>query len=492
MLLTLKSKKLAVASIRRSSTNQKGNNSFEVQKLAIQDLAKKKGYLLPDEFIFYDDAVSAFKVKASKRDGLNKMKRIILTEDIGAVIFYDFSRIDRKIYSFVSEFYYDVINKKPNLKFFTTTKEEAWTPADLDVKLQLIIANAESNEKSRRAVDSQKTDLNLKVVKRPGSTSPFGYKHNKERKQLVPNKDEEIVLFIFYLASWGHSVQKVADILNEAEIPSPSKKKWQASTIDNMLKNPVYLGHLDWNIKGEQIFEERTHEPIVPSSLIRLIEINRSLKKKYNKFETPFLFGNLLYCENCEYRLKHRNSSTKKKGIKYAYLKYYCTNCPFEIEAESLNHLLINYIQKQLAVSFKINSSTVTSSLLNYSDTLKDFLVQLKAQEKLRQENQKSQIEKGLKLDSVFRNVEKRIQKQIHNVNLTIQDIENLLEPDNIDIFLHNFEQLNLNELSHTELRLVFLYFIESIRINDRMGTDLKFNVLFKVNPVVLLENTIG
>ncbi|MFE4074403.1 recombinase family protein [Peribacillus sp. YIM B13477] len=491
-MLTLKSKKLAVASIRRSSTNQKGNNSFEVQKLAIQDLAKKKGYLLPDEFIFYDDAVSAFKVKASKRDGLNKMKRIILTEDIGAVIFYDFSRIDRKIYSFVSEFYYDVINKKPNLKFFTTTKEEAWTPADLDVKLQLIIANAESNEKSRRAVDSQKTDMNLKVVKRPGSTSPFGYKHNKERKQLVPNKDEEIVLFIFYLASWGHSVQKVADILNEAEIPSPSKKKWQASTIDNMLKNPVYLGHLDWNIKGEQIFEERTHEPIVPSSLIRLIEINRSLKKKYNKFETPFLFGNLLYCENCEYRLKHRNSSTKKKGIKYAYLKYYCTNCPFEIEAESLNHLLINYIQKQLAVSFKINSSTVTSSLLNYSDTLKDFLVQLKAQEKLRQENQKSQIEKGLKLDSVFRNVEKRIQKQIHNVNLTIQDIENLLEPDNIDIFLHNFEQLNLNELSHTELRLVFLYFIESIRINDRMGTDLKFNVLFKVNPVVLLENTIG
>ncbi|MGG6362229.1 hypothetical protein ACQ5SI_23860 [Peribacillus frigoritolerans] len=190
--------------------------------------------------------------------------------------------------------------------------------------------------------------------------------------------------------------------------------------------------------------------------------------------------------------LLHRNSSTKKKGIKYAYLKYYCTNCLFEIEAESLNQLLIDYFQKQLAVSFKINSSTITRSLINYSDTLKDFLVQLKAREKLLQENQKSQNEKGLKLDSVFRNVEKRIQKQIHNVNQTIQDIENLLEPDNINIFLHNFEQLDLNELSHTEQRLVFLYFIESIRINDRMGTDLKFNVLFKVNPVVLLENIIG
>ncbi|MGZ9816196.1 hypothetical protein ACXM0N_09725 [Peribacillus simplex] len=145
-----------------------------------------------------------------------------------------------------------------------------------------------------------------------------------------------------------------------------------------------------------------------------------------------------------------------------------------------------------MSVSFKINSSTVTSSLLNYSNTLKDFLVQLKGKEELIQDNQKSQIEIGLKLDSVFRNVEKRIQKQIHKVNQTIQDIEILLEPDNINVFLHNFEQLDLKELSLTEQRLVFLYFIDSIRINDRMGTDLKFNVLFKVNPVVLLENIIG
>lgn len=82
-------------------------------------------------------------------------------------------------------------------------------------------------------------------------------------------------------------------------------------------------------------------------------------------------------------------------------------------------------------------------------------------------------------LESVFRNVVKRIQKQIHQVNQTIQDIEILLEPDNINVFLNNFEQLNLNEISHTEQRLVFLYFIDSIRINDRKGTDLKFNVLF-------------
>lgn len=173
------------------------------------------------------------------------------------------------------------------------------------------------------------------------------------------------------------------------------------------------------------------------------------------------------------------------------FLKYYCTNCPFEIEAESLNQLLIDYFQIQLAVSFKINSITVTRSLINYSDTLKDFLVQLKAREKLLQENQKSQNEKA-KIGQRISKCSKEDTKANSYVNQTIQDIENLLEPDNINIFLHNFEQLDLNELSHTEQRLVFLYFIESIRINDRMGTDLKFNVLFKVNPVVLLENIIG
>lgn len=489
------SSKLAVASIRRSSTNQEGNNSFEIQKLAIKDFAKEKGYFLPDEFIFCDDSVSAFKIRASKRPGLNKMKAIVLSENIEAVIFYDFSRIDRKIYSFVSEFYYEVMNEKPNLKFFTTTKNDAWTPADLDVKLQLIIANSESVEKSRRAVDNQKAELNSEQVKRPGSTVPFGY--TQLNKHLIPNDDAQIVLFIFYLSSWGHSIKKIADILNEAEILSPFKKKWQPSTLDNMLKNPVYLGHLDWNFRGENIHEKRfysedTHESIVPATLIRLIDINRSLKKKYNKFETPFLFGSLLYCEKCNIQLQHRNCSTKKKGIKYTYLKYYCTGCQLDIQTEDLNQLLIEYVQKQMGVSFKINSSTVKDLLLNHSNTLKDTLEQLLEQEKLVLENEMVQIEKGLKLNSIFRNVKMKIEKQIQQVNKTRQNIENHLEPDNINVLLNKFEQVNISELSPTEQRLVFLYFIDSIKITDKKGTNLKFNVIFKVNPVVLLDNKDG
>lgn len=75
------------------------------------------------------------------------MKEIVLSHDVSAIIFYDFSRIDRKIYSFVSEFYMDVIAKKPHLNFYTTTKQDEWTSADLDVKLHLIMANGESNDK---------------------------------------------------------------------------------------------------------------------------------------------------------------------------------------------------------------------------------------------------------------------------------------------------------------------------------------------------------
>lgn len=49
-------RKLAVASIRRSSHKQDGNQSFEIQRMAIMDYAEKQGYYLPEEFIFYDNA----------------------------------------------------------------------------------------------------------------------------------------------------------------------------------------------------------------------------------------------------------------------------------------------------------------------------------------------------------------------------------------------------------------------------------------------------
>ncbi|MCL9638019.1 recombinase family protein [Bacillus zanthoxyli] len=491
----IEKRKLAVASIRRSSYNQEGNQSFEIQKLAIQDYAEKKNYHLPEEFIFVDDAVSAYRTLASQRNGLNEMKKVVLAEDIHAIIFYDFSRIDRRIYSFVSEFYYDVISKKPDMKFFTTTKEDAWKPSDIDVKLQLIFANAESNEKSRRAVDAQIKDLHT-AQKRPGSVVPYGYV--QEEKQLIPSEQAHNVLFIFHLAAWGHSLQKITNTLNEANIPSPTNKQWRTSTVENILKNPVYKGTLNWSFKrkmkeNQEYVLSHTHPALVPEIMYQMIELNRNLKKVYNKFDTPFLFSGILKCEECNELLQHRNASTKKNNVKYIYMKYQCTNCNYEIEAQSFTKVVLKKIDEQFSMALKVNSRYIKSLLDDYLFRLNSQRENLNNKLQLILANEKYVSEyQSLNLSSVFRNTKQKFNNQISELDNAMIKLKKIQCQSEIDFFIEYFKSLKLSSLSAVEQRLILLYFLKEIQINYTQKDSLEFSIQFKANPIAFISESIG
>lgn len=488
-------RRLAVASIRRSSHNQEGNQSFEIQKLAIKDYAEKKNYYLPEEFIFLDDATSAYRTPASQRNGLNQMKKIVLSEDIDAIIFYDFSRIDRKIYSFVSEFYYDVIQKKPNIKFFTTTKEDSWKPSDIDVKLQLIFANAESNEKSRRAVDAQVKDLAVEK-KRPGAVVPYGYV--QKDKVLIPSEHASNVLFIFYLGAWGHSIQRITDTLNSANIPSPTNKRWRTSTVENILKNPVYKGTLSWAFRKNQKENQEhvlnnAHQAIVPEVIYQMVEFNRNLKKVYNKFDTPFLLNGLLKCESCNELLHHRNSSTKKKDVKYTYMKYQCPNCKYEIEAQSFNEKVLEKIDEQFSMSLKINSEYIRRLLDDYSVNLDKHLENSHQKLQLIVENEEQALKyQDLNLSSVFRNTKQKLNHQINELNDARVKVEKIQSQSEIDFLVKYFESLKLSNLSTVEQRLTLLYFVKEIQTKYLEKDSLEFSIQFKANPVAFIINSVG
>ncbi|RSK26542.1 recombinase family protein [Bacillus sp. HMF5848] len=489
-----KKQKVAAAMIRRSSHKQKGNDSFEIQLSHIKDYAKAKGLLLPSDNIFYDDGVSAFKKNANERKGLNKLKDAILTRNIDAVIFYDFSRIDRKIYSFVSEFYNDVIAKKPEIKFYTTTKYDNWTPADFDVKIHLIVANGESHNKARHAVDSQISALVNE--NRPGSVVPFGY--DQVNKKLVPNKDAPIVRFIYHLASWGHSVKKIAHILNDAEVPSPSNKRWNGSTIDVILKNPVYLGTLEWKFHGPGQGTKKcqsiqnAHTPIVPHFLKKIIDANRTFKKEYSKLETPFIYSGLLICTNCSNSLSHRNASTGKGENKYSYLKYYCHICNYEIEAISLNKLLLD----RMDTYFAFNSSIIRDKAISIIDACLFELYKnrkvLHDKQKLIEINESTIANNRSNLNIVFKNVKARLANQIKSLNDKISDIELLKEEKQLESIIMQLQDTVILNLSNTEQRLFTLYSIDQVLITKRNDNTIDYDIKFRQNPLSLINDSTG
>ncbi|MBO9128505.1 recombinase family protein [Bacillus sp. 165] len=488
------SMKKAAGYIRRSSSQQKDNDSFEIQKLAITEFAKRAGYVLADEFIFEDDAVSAYKKSAYQRRGLMLLKKTILENDFDAVIFYDFSRIDRKVYSFVSEFYYDVIQAKPHLKFYSTTKGTEWSPEDLDVKLFLILANAESMDKARRTIDSHHRNLKGENKKRPGACVPYGY--DVRDKVLVPNQYASIILFIFYLASWGHSMKSIASLLNEVKIESPRNGVWRSSTVEHILKNPAYLGHLAWDMEHTSqmtFFYENVHEPIVPFALHKVVQMNNELKKKYHKLDTPFIFADLLYCKTCKQQLQHRNASTKKAGKSYTYMKYQCTHCQYELDTKQVNAYLLKDLEHKLQCATKFRHKEVIKDI---NATLKVFhsrLSQLKEKkERIEYNEQHAHNLDNADLLIAVENAKQQVLSEFQEVNLRILEMELLLRDSELNVFLERFERLTLNSLSNTENRLITLYFIQRVSIN-KQG---RFSVEYSINPLKFLyqprENSIG
>lgn len=283
---------LAFGYIRRSSYKQQENNSVEIQKAHILEYASKKGLSVPEDFIIIEDVTSAYNKRANQRKELMRLKEMMVETKIPTVIFYEESRMDRTAYTFVLDFYRPLKEVIPDILVYTTNSENPFNPDNEQNKIALLLYRQESEIKSRRAVGNLIAHLEAEEKTRPGSKVPFGYK--QVNKMLTPNEDAEIVSFIYYLHSWGVSMGKIASILNEAEIPSPSGKVWRSSTIENILKNPVYTGTLLWDIqksKSERKYEfQDFHEPLIERSLKLISDINIELQRNTVAWILPSSF----------------------------------------------------------------------------------------------------------------------------------------------------------------------------------------------------------
>jgi len=147
--------------------------------------------------------------------------------------------------------------KKKNKEFVSMTESLDTSTAMGRFVMDIIqrIAQLESEQIGERVYDgmAQKARINGGAL---GFNIPYGYDYID--KQLVVNKKEaNVVTTIFDLYLDGSSMKKIADFLNEKNIPTKKKKTWGSQTVSKILKNPLYCGTFHW---GE--FE---HQKVYPS-----------------------------------------------------------------------------------------------------------------------------------------------------------------------------------------------------------------------------------
>jgi len=340
--------RVGVATIRYSDKKQEGNHSIEIQREVITRAAEKRGVKIVKWFI--DEGVSAYHRRASQREGMQGMLDYVLNNHCDAVLFYDESRVTRQVTDFVREIWEEIVARKPHVKFYSASQndDQEWDPADVQTQMRLVVASEDSAVKSRRATDSQRMRLNPDNPKRPGSKAPFGF--DMVDGMLVQSKDAAIVFFIFFLASWGYGDEKVAGILNQAMVPSPSGAEWNASSIDVILNHRAHLGHLPWNVRKSagnsarrpehQItLFENVHDPIVPAYLWEMVHGLRRLKKTTGmKFSTRNVVDGIVKCKSCDTFLKAKDQSPS--SAKGQYVKYVCPGCGKKVNAPDLHKVV--------------------------------------------------------------------------------------------------------------------------------------------------------
>jgi len=134
---------------------------------------------------------------------------------------------------------------------------------------------------------SQKTKSALEVLRRQGKfTGPvaaYGFRKGDDGKLEVEEETAPIVQTIFQWAKEGAGGLRIAQKLNELGISPPGQTcsktgRWHKSTVQRILRNPVYLGHMVqgktqsdlWKRGGrvsvpweEWVVAPRTHPPLV-------------------------------------------------------------------------------------------------------------------------------------------------------------------------------------------------------------------------------------
>ena len=252
------------------------------------------------------------------RPALQELLEDIKQKKIDIVLAYKIDRLTRSPKDFYQliEFF-----EKYNVSFISVTERfDTSTPAGRLLRnIMLTFAQFERELTSERTKDKM-----LERAKRGlynGGYAPFGYK--RENKKLIINKREaEIVRIIFETYIETGSIAKVYALLKEKNIKNRQGKTFYKTALSFILRNPVYAGKVKHNDKIYQ----GIHEPIISEEIFEMAQ--KMHKKKLKRFRVyrDFLFGGLVNCGNCNFKMSPCFTNKYSKGKLKRYYYYRCTS----------------------------------------------------------------------------------------------------------------------------------------------------------------------
>lgn len=318
-----------------------------------------------------------------------------------------------------------------------------------------------------------------------GSFAPYGYKKGKKDKKTILVEDEEAADVVRQIFKWyleGFGTHTIAQKLTEKGIPKPSEYKkmkgskihlpkvseyglWGHTTINRILRNPVYIGTLEQGKettvsykdrtrvskdKKDWIVVEKAHKGIIKESDFNKVQDdldkNRRVQKKKPK---THIFANKLKCKECGGSMVRTSTNTrngKGQDMQYAYFKCKNNALGAKLICEHRNRIsytdLYSYVYDEfieIITAYEENkqaveTTTKTIKIVDYEEQLRELVSAKQVIEGEIKENNNlittSYIDKANKVitEEIFTTVSKTFHEKLEQLEKRKADIENIIE----------------------------------------------------------------
>ena len=467
----------------------------------------------------------------TNREGFQKLLSDIYAKKVNCVIVKDLSRLSRN-YTDAGSLIENLFVQM-NVRFISLAEgiDSYWNPdsiSNLIVPITNVINDNfcyQTSKKIRQVFDYKRR--NGKFI---GGFAAYGYmKKPKDKNALVV--DEEAAEVIKNIYAWflnGMSKNAIVHTLNSHGILCPSEYKkskglnyqnpsaemkpmWSFKTVNDILKNRLYVGDMvqgRQRVKSykihtqEQVPEnewyvvENTHEPIIERLVFEKVQelLKRDTRTAPQK-KKLYLFSGFLRCADCGKAM----SRSQVKGTVYYFCRTYKDQSKTACTKHSMKHnqleaAVLYAIQQQiyLAVHYTNTLEHIRTAPPQKSQSIRlEALIEAKKKERAKIMRYKQSIYQDWKdgeiTHSDYDRMSEDYEYQIAEINAILDNLiirrEQLQNNvDTEDPFLETFKKFkNIDKLT----REVLIEFVDYIKVYENGSISVKFQFADKLRQVM-------
>ncbi len=479
------------AYVRISKEDGEANSSVENQiKIIEQYLSDKADMKLHGFYI--DNGVSSFAV----RKEFNVMIADAKSGVINCVIVKDSSRFGRNYLE--NGEYIEHIFPKLGTRFISINddfdSDVGYNTSDTMMMLFKNVINMNYSGDISNKVKSVVRNK-MKLGEYIPSKFPFGYKKEYKNGKTVCVIDEqaaEVVKFVFQLCRDGTGGFRIAGMLNDNNIFTDcGVKEWNRYKVEQILKNPFYIGDYICNKANRVLFQKKTrklpseewitiknhHEAIISEELF--YEVQEKLKRNNsfkcdNRKQNYEYYHNDLYCGDCGRKMKRRvwNGNTYFVCPKYDYAKGLCSLKSIRDDRlkERIFKIIKEHISELIFQNNRNSNQIKQTEIHNYVNSISENVLKKKKAMQMHQQNILEVIyAKGSRYSNNDANLIKTIyDAKIEELLLFQNKLKNCMSKNN-EVCVQYTDLNTLNEE-------IYSYYVKRVRVYDS-GISIDFKI---------------